>query len=69
MFWTTFSESQLSVFSLLSAERRMAITDLFFFTAFCRDNPSLLKSQRPMRDVGSFVGVEKPLQFFIVPLK
>lgn len=41
----------------------------FFFSALSRHNPSLAEVATPMRDVGCFVGVEKPLQFFLVPLK
>lgn len=32
-------------------------------------DPSLDEVATPWRDVGAVVGVEKPLQFFIVPLK
>lgn len=55
--------------SPVSAGRRLVEADLSFSLPYPENDPSLDEVATPMRDVGCFVGVEKQLQFFIVPLK
>ena len=67
--WDTSTESLLLDYISTVRWAKHGHSGSFFLTALSRNDPSLHEVATPWRDVGCFVGVEKPLQFFIVPLK